>query len=235
MDIRNSAHEIARLIGHHRRGREPALAQCLDHILRPRFLHPTFTSLADERGALLDRVARNSYLHPNGFLKIVLMSEPTFQLRLHVWRPGLTGEPVVENVHSHRWDFASRLLLGGYRFQEFVVDEAGERFHSYRYLGHDGQDSYGLRSTGEAGLRCTFNAFFPSGSGYLLTSDVLHRVVSAPGDTTVSLVLQGPHQPSTVVEVYAEHALKSGDEVELTRLSRDAVAEEIRGVLALVG
>lgn len=57
MDVRNPAHEIARLIGHHRRGREPVLAQCLDHIPRPRFPHPTFTSLADERGALLDLVA----------------------------------------------------------------------------------------------------------------------------------------------------------------------------------
>lgn len=219
--------EIAGYVADYRSGDDFALVDCLRRVVAPEFLRPLLA-----RGAA-GEVPDRAYRHPNGFLKIVLVADPEFQLRLHVWRPTPEYPPPTENVHNHRWDFASAVLAGGYRFQEFVPDARGEQFHGFRYGGHRGTSSYALSPTGEARLRCRFDADLSSGSSYLLTSDVLHRVVSPADRTTVSMVLQGPHKDMPV-EVYAKDALRSGDRLTLDPLPRAQVARELGRILDLL-
>ncbi|QFZ17071.1 hypothetical protein [Saccharothrix syringae] len=219
--------EIAGFVADYRSGNDFALVDCLRRLAAPEFLRPLLA-----RGAT-GEVPDRAYRHPNGFLKIVLVSNPEFQLRLHVWRPAPEYPAPTENVHNHRWDFASAVLAGGYRFQEYVPDARGEDFLGFRYGGHRGTSSYALAPTGDARLRCTFDADLSSGSSYLLTSDVLHRVVSPADRTTVSMILQGPHKDAPV-EVYAKHALRSGEDITLDPLPREQVARELGHVLDLL-
>lgn len=221
------AQDIAACVAAYRSGDDLALVDCLRRVTAPEFLRPLLARTA--AGEAPDR----AYRHPNGFLKIVLLADPQFQLRLHVWRPTPGCPAPAENVHSHRWDFASAVLAGGYRFQEFVPDARGEEFNGFRYHGHEGTSSYSLSPTGVERLRCTFDADLSSGSSYLLTSDVLHRVVSPPDRTTVSIVLQGPHK-DVPVEVYAKGDLESGDSIALSPVPRDRVAREVGQVLDLI-
>ncbi|WP_141581883.1 hypothetical protein [Actinomadura sp. WMMA1423] len=164
-------------------------------------------TLRDEQW--LDAVRDASYRHDNGFDKIVLMAGAGYQFRLHVWRE-VPREAEVENVHNHRWDFSSVILLGGYRFQEFTPDPGGCPFHAYGYVSERGSASYSLEALGQRGLTRSFDAHLRAGTSYTLTSDVLHRVSNPPGRLTMSLVLQGPHQPDSAVLVYAEKRLPSG-------------------------
>lgn len=211
----------------YRAGRTGALTDCVRDLARPEILGPLLSPAAGEE--VLDR----AYRHPNGFLKIVLVADSEFQLRLHVWRPGAGSPPPTENVHSHRWDFASAILMGGYRYQEYVADERGEPFLGFRYHGHSDTTSYSLEPTGPTRLRCRFDAHLAAGSSYLLTSDVLHRVVSPPDRTTASIVLQGPHKQQPV-DVYAQDAIESGAAVALSPVTRDQVVRELAAVRDLV-
>jgi hypothetical protein len=218
---------IAGFVADYRSGNDSALVDCLRRVAAPEFLRPLLA-----RAAAGD-VPDGAYRHPNGFLKIVLATGPEFQLRLHVWRPTPEYPPPTENVHNHRWDFASAVLAGGYRFQEYVHDARGDDFRAFRYGGHRGTSSYALTPAGDARLKCVFDADLSPGSSYLLTSDVLHRVVGPADRTTVSLILQGPHKHAPV-EVYAQEELKSGDELTLDPLPPDQVAVELDRVLDLL-
>ncbi|TDC68308.1 hypothetical protein E1200_12095 [Actinomadura sp. GC306] len=179
------------------------------------------------RGALrdehwLDAVHAGSYRHPNGFDKIVLFADREYQLRLHVWREN-ARETAVENIHNHRWDFSSVIVLGGYRFQEFIPDPAGRRFHAYGYTSERGAAAYSLKPLGQRGLTRSFDARLCAGTSYTLTSDVFHRVSNTPGQFTVSLVLQGPHRPDSSVLVFAEENLPSGRPLPRPGFSRDSL------------
>lgn len=219
--------DISAFVADYRSGNDFALVDCLRRAAAPEFLRPLLA-----RGAGGD-VPDRAYRHPNGFLKIVLLADPEFQLRLHVWRPTPEYPPPAENVHNHRWDFAAAVLAGGYRFQEYVHDARGDDFLGFRYGGHVGTSSYALTPTGDARLKCVFDVDLSPGSTYLLDSEVLHRVVGPTDRTTVSLVLQGPHKHAPV-EVYAREPLTSGDEITLDPLPREQVARELARVLDLL-
>ncbi|MFG2090851.1 MULTISPECIES: hypothetical protein [unclassified Spirillospora] len=178
------------------------------------------SALRDEQW--LEAVRAGSYRHPNGFHKIVLLAGDSYQLRLHVWSE-LTRESGVENIHNHRWDFSSVILLGGYRFQEFTPDPGGPAFHSYGYASDRGATVYALEPLGHRGLSRTFDAHLSAGSSYTLTSDVFHRVSNPPGRLTMSLVLQGPHRPDSTVLVFAEESLTTGEPLPRPGFSQPAL------------
>lgn len=71
----------------------------------------------------LETVARNSYKHSLGFSKIVLFDSSNLpngeELRIHIWWPNKDADTrlYIEegDKHEHNWDFASRLIHGGFR------------------------------------------------------------------------------------------------------------------------
>ena len=73
---------------------------------------------------LLASIAARSYWHGNGFLKIVLIDKG-YKLRLHIWFAGTSCE---ENIHSHRWGFASHVLTGTLK-SELWTDAANDDVH----------------------------------------------------------------------------------------------------------
>ena len=106
--------------------------------------------LTDERA--LSHSAGQSYEHFNGFDKIVLLSsqEPGFKLRLHVWWPGMPRN--LENVHNHRWNFASAILRGSYKTQIYTFDQSGAQMSHYAYSSPEAHDFYNLTYLGEESL-----------------------------------------------------------------------------------
>jgi hypothetical protein len=182
----------------------------------------------------LGSIIRYSYLHPNGFTKIVLLSANHFQLRLHMWRPCDQPRIVPENVHNHRWDFSSVLLTGGYRYQEFVAASRGQTFHSYGYRSQRGTASYSLTARGQRTLICAFDAYLQAGSSYTLRADVLHRVIGDPARTTATLVLQGPRVRDNV-DVFAETALDTGPQLPLPRFTAATLIQHIRDLTRTLG
>jgi hypothetical protein len=80
----------------------------------------------------LELCAARSYLHPNGFTKVLLSSSPTAgSIRLHHW----TEPSEDDDIHSHRWPFSSRILRGRFREAVYRVDvlDTGQQFLRYRY------------------------------------------------------------------------------------------------------
>lgn len=96
----------------------------LGHVLFAPRLRDVLRFVVDD-GATLARVAARSYVHSQGFRKIILHDSRSFgyRLRLHLWprqRAAADGAPLTEMKHLHKWGFASRCLLGGFEDHRYV-------------------------------------------------------------------------------------------------------------------
>ena len=159
------------------------------------------------------QIADRAYYHPNGFTKFVLYDEPDclFRLRLHVWT-GESGRNArgEQNVHGHRWDFASTVIAGrGLCIDEYVLSDAAEApcdahgapYRAYEYRPHGGHDVTGaeravegdLVAVGEVHLQHAVRFSPATGGTYACTTDKLHTVVPVGDDLTATLIVQGPN------------------------------------------
>ncbi len=145
-------------------------------------------------------MADRSYVHDNGFLKIVLIpSGPgTRTLRLHIWPDGGWEDT---NIHNHCWPFTSLVLVGQLEFEEYKVDAGGdvEAVH-YAYIP-SGDLDYDLKPQGTALLKRTRVGARRSGELYDMYPRVLHRTGATRGRLTATLLMQGD-RVSDRAEVY---------------------------------
>jgi hypothetical protein len=208
------------------------LADALTEIVEP----ATFRSLLSEISAsrdLLDEIASRSVWHPNGFGKIVLLSGPGYNLRLHVWHESDNmPDASRENIHNHRWDFAMVLLAGSYRHQEYRLADDGRDFHAYSYQSSADKPSYSLTPIGKKPLRCVFEARLLEGSRYTIASEVIHRVIPDPANPPLSLVLEGPHKSSSV-EVFALEQISDPGTAQFSGVSTDYLIDSMKAVMTL--
>ena len=230
MSITDLERDLTGYVNDYVAGESEALLEGLSMVARPVNFRSLLTQITSDK-TLLGDVASRSVWHPNGFAKIVLLSLPRYNLRLHIWRNVPGQRPGPENIHNHRWDFATTLLAGGYCHQEFRPAPSGEEYFAYTYRPAAGL-GYSLDPLGIKALRCVFNAHLAQGSRYTISSDVLHRVVPDLSEPTASLVLQGPHLPSRV-EVFATQEVGRVGSVQLAELSPDFLLGHMKEILAL--
>jgi hypothetical protein len=190
----------------------------------PGLLRSSLALLEHSDEALAD-VAERSYLHPNGFAKIVLKVGGGYGIRLHVWhRQG--GEWISDaNPHGHRWEFASWIVVGALRETTFA-----ELTHGKTHLRCDyDRDERGvgfLTPTRTADLRVVDRIDRRAGTVYQRSRNVVHTVTPMGRDLVASVVLQGPRafEPTPVYLQPGEDSEHREEQLRPGRL-RDLVAE----------
>ncbi|MFD4998677.1 hypothetical protein [Streptomyces buecherae] len=148
--------------------------------------------LSDDRQ--LGEIAARSYYHANSFLKIVLAvgDENAWKLRLHVWHPQSEADLLPrEDIHSHRWDFTTALLLGEYNAREYMI-APGDDYHHYRYTPVRADQHFSLEAMGSEQLAKVCESNVQAGTVYHLDHRVLHSIARSNDGPTATVVLQGP-------------------------------------------
>ncbi len=176
----------------HSRSEHLDLMATLESVLDVGPVADLLMSIRDDADASF-AMARKSYLHPNGYQKLVLISPDQFpvpyELRMHYWATiGVDSKP---DIHDHGWDFASHILFGRLQSDEYEVSETGEHLHSGRYIRQE-QHSFGVYSNNTQPLSKVNSATYNAGDFYLQPNELLHRVTPLDPDGTCTLVLQGP-------------------------------------------
>lgn len=166
--------------------------------------------------ATLAELGGRSYAHANGFDKVVLATHPQnhWKLRLHVWPQNHTADQ-QENIHNHRWDFASAVLVGSLDAEYFAIqkDEDGP-LEAYEYFSPETSSQYDFDLQGSARATTLDLNTLTSDAEYGLAFDVFHRVALSKGPAA-TLVLQGPvKQRSTTV------VREPGSQPVITRVTR---------------
>jgi hypothetical protein len=138
----------------------------------------------------VDCVAADSYRHANGFYKIPLFTSHGARLRLHFWDGATSAE---ENVHNHRWNLASRVLLGTLEDEIYdfcsAEDSAALLLNEFEYRKAGPDEAVVLRRDGRA-VRLTAKTIRMPGAAYSLNPRQLHRIVTRPGAPTMTLMAQ---------------------------------------------
>lgn len=180
--------------------------------------------LAD--AALAEKVAAGSYSHVNGFDKISLWRwSNAAKCRLHIW---WNRFPYSEEIHNHRWDFASAILTGSLH-SRFFSPSAGTswtptecRTEVDHYAFEPASDPCGLIQTLEMSLS--------TGDSYALHHDQLHSVHTEVGRPTITAVITAPplRQTSTVLR---RNGFERPSLIPAARMDASAVREKIQAAL----
>lgn len=154
---------------------------------------------------VLSAWASDSYVHANGFTRLVVFTTSCgkFRLRLHVWPSGCPEEQL--NVHDHRYSFASMVEEGVLTDVLWQISESGESFKRFRYGSRNATGLYTHHYCGDVTLKPYKTRTFNAGDLYSLASDELHYTVAGRGSTTVTLFAQDHRSLRPGAESYSRH------------------------------
>ena len=135
--------------------------------------------------------------NPNGFFKMTLGKAGKTALRLHFNHPGM--EPpesgrIEENIHDHRWSFASVCLTGTFEHAfyktESVASEDTREVHKYEYAPRNGSENFEMIPQGTELVREVKSYRPPLLRPFQMSAWSLHRA-SYPeqGGMTVTAVI----------------------------------------------
>ncbi|RFP64357.1 hypothetical protein D0N36_14300 [Hymenobacter lapidiphilus] len=209
------------------RGSCPVLASIIGELCQPDTLRLLLAQLLASEPALTG-VQDRSYYHHNGFRKLVLLQNAAFKLRLHLWEAN--SERHHENIHDHRWNFASCLLAG--RFQTVVWEEdptGPETRLDCTYTPAQGNGHYGVRENGQVRLRQRATHQLQAGDLYYMPASTLHQVTDPGQGETITLMLTA----TPVLDhckLYAEHSIPEQDKQNVP-FSRAEIQHELRALL----
>lgn len=179
------------------------------------------------------RCASLSYEHSNGFDKIVLVSSESnaYKLRLHVWWTDI--EPITENAHNHRWNFATKIVLGGYAFEEFEATSTDGDYFEYRYFSPEGKDTYPMEFIGKRDLFTVRKGFLVAGTSYALHHEVIHRITNERKTVTASLLCQGAVDKSST-RVFAPKLIPGSEKMSSKHFTKSELQKKLSDFVLLL-
>ncbi|GGN43674.1 hypothetical protein [Streptomyces fuscichromogenes] len=192
-------------------------------------LRSLINQIISDDAALAD-ISGRSYYHANNFLKLVLLAgdKNPWRLRLHMWHPQPNASGTIsEDIHSHRWDFTTALVVGEYFAQEFRIGP-GTEYHHFKYLPIGQGKTFSLEAQGTEQLCSVFEAVLPAGTVYHIDHKVLHCISRSAGKAAASLVLQRP-AVEDFTNVYRTSPVgeQARTEIEVQRPTVDQLREEL--------
>ena len=138
----------------------------------------------------LTQLTKRSYVHGNGFVKLELAQHYRSKLRLHVWFPDAEAR---EDIHDHRWTFASCVLAGTLCSEEFVDDPNGTvACHEYRYTSRSKIHAPVKELVRASRLTCVDRTLRPVGTSYVMRPGELHRIFSSNQSLVATLMITTP-------------------------------------------
>ena len=139
---------------------------------------------------LLAAIAHRSYVHDNGFVKIVLDDSGASKYRIHVYPAGRIF--AAENLHNHRWPFTSLILVGSLPHEIATVSADPEGDHArFEYIRNE-DGTFSLSATGEMyNLESIISDVHDAGEVYVMPTATIHRIIP-PTTFTATFVVTDP-------------------------------------------
>lgn len=137
----------------------------------------------------IELASKYAYSHTNGFKKITLLKTDNLCLRIHLWN---SGDLQAENIHSHRWPFVSRVIVGEMEETRYGLAHQGKTATEYNYLGTSNGGTRDLLLNKTVTLRKLDQFLHEETSQYSMQTSELHQVLERPRDQRlVSLMMTG--------------------------------------------
>jgi hypothetical protein len=174
-------------------------------------------------------VMKGSYHHENGFHKIVLLNGSNFKLRLHHF--GAVEKAPMENIHNHRWSFASTILSGELKMELFQREYCQGRSEELYHFVYGSDKSSGVYSTELMGMEILYKSQskkISAGQSYLMLPEELHRITNLPGQESMTLILTGKPL-SKNCDLYAKRPILD-DEKQIVNYTGERLEEILKNI-----
>lgn len=179
----------------------------------------------------LKQICQRSYQHGNGFLKVVLLDRG-YKLRLHIW---FAGQSCEENIHDHRWSFASHILTGTLR-SEIWRDVSAADAHSlsteeFQYHAANARHPAHKIKQADCLLQRESELAYHAGQSYVMPEQKLHRIIN-PGDQLVATIMcTAPTKQGTTRLIPMHHGIDPN--IQPPKLNQLQLAQQLDQFLAL--
>ncbi len=181
----------------------------------------------------LHEVMEQSYIHKNGFQKIVLGRCGGFALRFHRYIPGVGDE----NIHDHRWTRMDSFVLEGNLIADYLYHSDYKVNNSIKFQHHTytkvGQD-YIIKHKGESYLRVGYHTIHPTGCLYSMTSKQLHRILPSDNPVGTLVVTHPVHKDRTWCNLYQKYVIEELEPVHEERLTHEQMMISLRHLSFLI-
>ncbi|MFC3809776.1 hypothetical protein [Lacihabitans lacunae] len=176
--------------------------------------------------SLQENMLQSSYQHDNGFEKWVLIDNPSYKLRLHIYEDSQAMPQ--ENRHNHAWDFASSIIEGCLQNSIYAIDDVNgnERLNHYQYSPASA-DAYGTKFIGSRLLRKMTDVQMTAGTAYFMPAEVIHKISYEQTfkQRTITLMITG-NRKSYHCDLFSEHEFAS-EKNSMTRFSKSKMIERL--------
>jgi hypothetical protein len=130
--------------------------------------------------------AQRSQSHPLGFSKVLVLSTKQYQIRLNFW-PEIEFVREREDIHDHRFDFASTIFTGTLVEELYEVADLGDpMIHFVDQLPARYGEPYILNRIGTIHAKKVSAHRLAQGSAYVTRSESLHRIIAIEGAPLVT-------------------------------------------------
>jgi len=182
---------------------------------------------------LVKEVCGRSYSHQNGFMKILLVNSSFAKLRIHIWNHSKGKTDLIENIHDHRWPFASYVLTGEYTCTNYCKCLTGNEFYRYSYSPIGLHDKYSLNLESKEFLRIDSKLRRAVGTTTKSIPSEIHRVVPKKQTLTSTLVIQGGNQKETA-NIYSESTLPTTNNIPMDSLTPSELKRELKTLIKTI-
>ena len=166
----------------------------------------------------LDELMEQSYIHKNGFQKIVLGRKSGFAMRFHRYLPG-EGD---QNVHDHRWSRLDSLVLEGSLPTDYLAYSEPNDFGAEKWERHEyckAGDDYVVKHRGATYLAPDECVHHSTGDLYSMDAKRLHRILPA-AEPVATLVVTHPVPANRVwCNLYQKQIIEELEPVHEIRLT----------------
>jgi len=181
----------------------------------------------------LTEVLEESYIHKNGFQKIVLGRREGFALRFHRYLPGVGDQ----NVHDHRWSrMDSYVIEGGLSADYLCHGQESEdgvepwETHTYRKIKSD----YVVEHKGTSYLKLEKNVIHDIGTTYSMDSYQLHRILPSNTDVATLVVTHPVPRARVWCNLYQKEIIEELEPVHEIRLTEDEMLDSLKHLETLL-
>ena len=192
-------------------------------VLRQRLRDRTSASLVAE-------LLPAAYWHPNGFLKIRIANDPDgASFRIHLWPKKSPGSDQIDDIHSHRWQYYSKVLYGSLKVETYQETPQG-RARTRRFsCSQNNEGVYRLSPECVVNFDGVSATVISRGSSHEGGIETIHRTQAYGSGPVLSAFMQSASTSSR------SHVYLTGDETsERLVQCRPAEPDDLRIVFDLL-
>lgn len=177
----------------------------------------------------IEFVSKNSFVHPHGAKKIVLLGENNDlpQLRIHVWEasPHSKNE---ESIHDHKWDFISKIISGAVKNTTYSIDSRRNGSHR-KYVLTTNDNNRGVSQKGRCSVYEVDDVVMVPGNRYCMLTNVLHQI--RPVATYSATLFLRSRYLSSSTSVVLPAAMELQGPTGFVRMSAEEIQSELNRIL----